>query len=163
MPNGVIYSPFYNEDMVVQAMAINSARVLKGKEPLPMICSTLSRGALTSSIAEFKDKELQSSLKKGGFYEEKMSSCIKSLGVEMVHNNFPLETKTLGEYKAINQLNVIDPKTLPENTIDTIYVIGHGEAGRPHLYDTIEGSGSKPISDVISDISSLVRKKSNHK
>lgn len=157
---GVIYSPFNNEDMVIQAMGINTARVLKGKEPLPMICSILNRGALKSSISEFKDKELQGSLKNGEFYEKKMSPYIKSIGVTSVHDTFPLETKRLGEYQSINQLRVTDPKKLPDKTIETIYVIGHGEAGRPHLYETAKcDSGSKPISDVISDINSLLRKK----
>ncbi|WP_061007937.1 hypothetical protein [Vibrio sp. CUB2] len=160
VPDGIIYSPFYNEDMVIQALEINTARVLKGKEPLPMICSMLNRGTLKSSISEFKDKELQVRLKYGESYEKKMSPYIKLIGVTSVHDAFPLETKRLGEYQAINQLRVTDPKTLPDKTIETIYVIGHGEAGRPHLYETAKcGSGSKPISDVISEISRLVIKK----
>lgn len=157
---GVIYSPFSNKDVVLQAMGINTARILKGKEPLPMICSMFNRGALRLSISKFKDKELEGSLVNGEFYEKKMRVYIKSYGFRDAHENFPLETKKLGEYHSINRLEVIDPKTLPDKTIETIYVVGHGEAGRSHLYETAEsGSASKPISDVISDINSLVRKK----
>ncbi len=158
--NGVIYSPFNNEDMVIQAMGINAARVLNGKEPLPIICSMLNRGGLKSAINEFKDKELQGRLKDGASYEKKISPYIKSMGVKNVHDAFPLETKRLGEYQSINRLEVVDPKSLPNKSIENIYVIGHGEAGRPHLYETVRcDSGSKSIADVIGDINSLLRLK----
>ncbi|MGW7678712.1 hypothetical protein [Shewanella sp. S23-S33] len=158
--NGVIYSPFNNEDMVIQAMGINTARVLNGKMPLPIICSTLNREVLKSAIYEFKDKELQGRLKDGASYAEKISPYIKSLGVKIVHDAFPLETKTLGEYQSINRLEVVDPNSISNMSIENIYVIGHGEAGRPHLYETVRcDSVSKSIADVIGEINSLLREK----
>lgn len=158
--NGVIYSPFNNEDMVTQAMGVNTARVLNGKPALPIICSMLNRGALKSAISDFKSSELSGRLKDGALYEKKMGPYIKTMGVKEVHTAFPLETKRLGEYQSLNQLEVIDPKMLADNSIENIYVIGHGEAGRPHLYEAVKcNSGSKPIADVISDINSLLRKK----
>ncbi|AVI67751.1 hypothetical protein CKQ84_18930 [Shewanella sp. WE21] len=156
--NCVIYSPFSNKDMVIQAMGINTTRMLKGKEPLPIVCSIFNRGMLKSAINEFKDKELQGRLKDGAFYEKKISPYIESLGVKNVHDAFPLETKRLGEYRSINRLEVVDPKTITDKSIESIYVIGHGEAGRPHLYETAKcNSGSQSIADVISDINSLLR------
>ncbi|MBW3533562.1 hypothetical protein KO531_22045 [Shewanella sp. NKUCC06_TVS] len=162
LPNGVIYSPFNNEDMVIQAIGINTARVLNGKQPLPMICSMLNRGALKSTISDVKSTELSGRLKDGAVYENKMTSYIKAIGIKDVHAAFPSEIKRLGEYQSLNQLEVIDPKSLPDNSIKNIYVIGHGEAGRPHLYETVKcGSASKSIDNVMCEIHSLVRQKAN--
>lgn len=162
LSNGVIYSPFNNEDMVIQAIGINTARVLNGKQPLPMICSMLNRGALKSTISDVKSTEFSGRLKDGAVYENKMTSYIKTIGIKDVHAAFPSEIKRLGEYQSLNQLEVIDPKSLPDNSIKNIYVIGHGEAGRPHLYETVKcGSASKSIDNVMCEIHSLVRQKAN--
>ena len=56
VPSGVIYSPFNNHDMVAQALGINTARVLKGKEPFPLICCPLKRDALKISLKEFSSR-----------------------------------------------------------------------------------------------------------
>lgn len=160
VPNGVIYCPFSNEDMVMQAMGINTARVLKGKEPLPIICSMLNRGLLKATINEFKNKELQGRLKDGEVYEKKMTPYIQSVGVENVHKALPKETKILGEHLALKRLTVVDPKSLPDNVIENIYVVGHGEAGRPHLFETTKcDSGSKLIADAMKDLHTIIGNK----
>ncbi|WP_341664270.1 hypothetical protein [Vibrio sp.] len=160
VPSRVIYSPFNNHDMVAQALGINTARVLKGKEPLPLICCPLKRDALKISLKEFKQQELQGRLKEGPDYEKRFTSSIKQSGVNAVHSEYPVETKILGEYQSINQLSVIDPKNLPNHTIESIYVIGHGAAGLPRLYQTTQSeTGSRPIADVIKEVSHLVKNK----
>ncbi|MYM61503.1 hypothetical protein GTG28_20045 [Vibrio sp. OCN044] len=160
VPSGVIYSPFNNHNMVAQALGINTARVLKGKEPLPLICCPLKRDALKISLKEFKQQELQGRLKEGPDYEKRFTSSIKQSGVNAVHSEYPVETKILGEYQSINRLSVIDPKNLPNHTIENIYVIGHGAAGLPRLYQTNQSeTGSRPIADVIKEVSHLVKNK----
>lgn len=160
VPKGVIYCPFSNEDMVMQAMGINTARVLKGKEPFPIICSMLDRGLIKTSINEFKNKEFQGRLKDGEFYEKKMAPYIQSVGIEHLHKALPKETKILGEYQALKRLNVVDPKSLPDKVIENIYVVGHGEAGRPHLFETTKcDSGSKSIADAMKDLYTIVGNK----
>ncbi|GLT19377.1 hypothetical protein GCM10007938_31590 [Vibrio zhanjiangensis] len=160
VPTGVIYSPFNNQDMVAQALGINTARVLNGKEPFPIICCPLKRDALKNAIKEFKEKELQGRLKEGRIYEKKLTSSIKQSGIKAVHSTFPVETKILGEYQTINRLSLVEPKNLPDRTLENIYVIGHGAAGLPRLYQTTQSEdGCRPISDVIKEITQLVGKK----
>ncbi|GAB1845965.1 hypothetical protein MyNCGM683_07910 [Achromobacter xylosoxidans] len=146
----VIYSPFYNEDIALQAMSINTGRILKGKRPLHLTCSSENLGALKSSIEEAKIKELTGRLRSAGSYNRILGH--KILAATQVNSNsptitelfdrFPVEVKQAGEYQAINQLSLINPKTIESDSIEVIYIIGHGEAGTPYFFD-ISGQGGK--------------------
>ncbi|MDN0109853.1 hypothetical protein [Yersinia mollaretii] len=163
---GIIYSPFYNEDMVIQAIGINAGKILKGKDPLSVICSPDNIGTLKSSIENVKENELTGRLNLAEKYSEVITSRIDSINSELGGNSFtlkdmfkqrPSEVKRIGEYRAINQMKLIRSNALKYNSINVVYVIGHGAAGSPNFFETTsQRSRCKPVTEVISEINKLL-------
>ncbi|ELX8379238.1 hypothetical protein AB7Y49_07860 [Providencia vermicola] len=156
--NAVIYSPFGHQDMICQALRINTPRVLKNKAALPLLSSKLLRPMLQESVREFKKSELQGKLKNGAVYDQKLTPLIAEHGLATVHDAIlqggialnKNAVTVLGEYKALNQLQL---ELKSSQKIDTIYVIGHGEAGQPYLYETSKiGCRQKHVADVMKEI-----------
>lgn len=156
--HAVIYSPFGNQDMICQALRINTPRVLKNKASLPLLSSKLLSPMLQESVREFKKSELQGKLKNGAIYDQKLAPLIAEHGLATVHNAIlqggialnKNAVTVLGEYKALNQLQL---EVNSAQKIDTIYVIGHGEAGQPYLYETSKiGCRQKHVGDVMNEI-----------
>lgn len=167
--DGIIYSPFYNEDMVIQAVGINAARIIKGKQPLSVICSPHNIGTLKSAVEEVKKKELMGRLKNAEKEDELITSRIDEINHELKNNSLnlqkmfyyqPKEVKNIGEYRALNQFKVVQPGLLKNNSIGVIYIIGHGESGSPHFFATENKTSTrKTAKETMKEVASLLRTK----
>lgn len=141
----IIYIPFFNEDMVGQVVGVNVYRALSDIPTIPVVCNPLKKGAFLSSVESYKEEESKKRLKDAQKLNEnkKLVNFIKEFGPEQSHKHLPLETKRIGEFRALQNISVIEPKKIIPKSIATVYILGYGVAGDPHLYDSAVGGGDK--------------------
>ena len=108
----LIYIPFYNKDMVDDVVATNVFNALSKVATISVVCNPLKKGAFLSAVEEYKEEQSKKRLKGADVLNDnkKLKDFIQRYGPLDTHESLPRETKRVGEYRALQNISIVDPK-----------------------------------------------------
>ncbi|WP_157378902.1 hypothetical protein [Burkholderia ubonensis] len=152
-----IYAPFSNGDMVIQAMALNVPRVLQGKPCYPILVHG-SCQEMTDQVQDFLKTDVIGSLPEFKFIEEAFG-CIGRGDIGKLFVRHPGETKRVGEYIALREMEIVSIGDANMSKLKKIYVLGHGEAGSPKIASELGVSAdTKTVGVIASELKDFLKK-----
>lgn len=130
-----IYAPFFNKDMIEQAVEANTSRVLQGKAPYPILSSDPEK-LINSGRKSYAD-EKKRTFKNIEPYRLKFKKYLNKVSINNLQKISPVEVQKLGELLAFEQTEILPLNKANCKLLEKIYVVGHGAAGgvllRQHL------------------------------